>query len=66
MHLKVPIRTLVDVPSAFFFPDGILSVRECFNISEKYFTHYQDVDIEIQKILKTWFFKEEIDEPTLP
>lgn len=34
----------------------IVRVRDNFNISKKYFSHFQDMNLWMKNILKTWFF----------
>lgn len=36
--------------------DSITRVRDHFNISKKYFSHFQDMESWVKSILKTWFF----------
>lgn len=56
VHLKIPIRPLDELPLCSEMPKPLTSIRNSFNISKKYFAHFQDVDSEIHKILKGWAF----------
>jgi hypothetical protein len=74
VHLKIPIRSLKEVPpidsskvhEKSSGEESAPRVRDHFNISKKYFSHFQDMDSWMRTILKTWFFAEEMDEPPLP
>jgi hypothetical protein len=64
VHLKIPIRSLKEVPpiegvrfsEEVSGEEAITRVRDHFNISKKYFSHFQDMELWVKSILKTWFF----------
>lgn len=40
-------------------------IRDHFNISKKYFAHFQDMESWVKNIMRSWFFAEEMDQPPL-
>lgn len=64
VHLSVPIKTTDEIPVLRENNENVL--RNQFDISRKYFGQYRDIPYEVKKIMGTWFFREEIEEPPLP
>jgi hypothetical protein len=64
VHLKAPIKTLEEIPLPFEPATGFDPVRSHFNISSKYFG-MDEVATEAGRLLKGWFFREEMEDPSL-
>ena len=65
VHLKVPIKNLKDLPLPYKPTDEDDPVRSHFNISGKYFMG-EDVPSAVKKMLNHWFFRDEVEDPSLP
>lgn len=66
VHLKVPIKNISELELPFTPPEGHDPVRRHFNINSKYFKG-EEVPVAAKHLLaNSWFFREEIEDPSLP
>jgi hypothetical protein len=65
VHLKLPIRNLEQVPLPFEEASGEAPIRRNFDMTIKFFAG-KEAAAEIRHILRGWFFRDEIEDPSLP